>query len=82
MTATRETQLEDLSGDARDFHKRKWIKQNRRYPADPPAELLAYKDSLYDIPQKYQLQLIPEPALIIISLNLPSSSYLERHLLY
>jgi hypothetical protein len=26
-------------GDARDFERVKWIKQNRKYRADPPAEL-------------------------------------------
>ena len=34
-TATRE--ILDLSGDARHFNKPKWIKQNRKYPADPSA---------------------------------------------
>ena len=58
MTATRE--IQDLSGDARDFDKANWIKRNRKYPADPPAELRAYQDSLYEIPQEYQCQLIPE----------------------
>ena len=33
--ATRE--IQDFSGDARDFDKSKWIKQNRKYPADPPG---------------------------------------------
>ena len=42
MTATRE--ILDLTGDARHFNKPKWIKQNRKYPADPPAELRAYRD--------------------------------------
>jgi hypothetical protein len=72
MTATRKI---DLSGDARNFDKPKWIKQNREYPANPPAELRAYRDSLYEIPQKYRL--IPEPSLNIIEfteLKLPGTT--------
>ena len=75
MTATRE--ILDLTGDARHFNKPKWIKQNRKYPADPPAELRAYRDSLYEIPQKYQHQLIPEPTFNIIEfteLKLPGTT--------
>ena len=49
MSATRE--IQDLSGDARDFDEANWIKRNCKYPADPPAELRAYQDSLYEIPQ-------------------------------
>jgi hypothetical protein len=47
MAATR-NYIPDLSGNARDFHKAKWICQNRKYPADPPAEF--YQDALYEIP--------------------------------
>ena len=57
--ATRE--IQELAGDARDFDKVKWIKRNCKYPADPPAELRAYQDALYEIPQEYQHQLMPEP---------------------
>lgn len=75
MAATR--YVEDLSGDARDFNKAKWIRQNRKYPADPPAELLAYKDTLYEIPRQYQLLLIPNLTLNIIQfteLKLPETT--------
>ena len=75
MAATRE--IQDLSGDARDFDRVKWIKQNRKYPADPPAELRAYQDSLYEIPQEYHNQLVPEPTFNIIQfteLKLPRTT--------
>ena len=80
MAATR--YVEDLSGDARDFNKAKWIRQNRKYPADPPAELLAYKDTLYEIPRQYQLLLIPNLTLNIIQfteLKLPKTSTLIEY---
>ena len=64
MAATRDY-VQDLSGDARDFNKAKWIRQNHIYPANPPAELQAYQDTLYDIPQQFQLQLIPDMTLDI-----------------
>ena len=77
MTAT------DFSGDALDFDKPKWIKQNRKYPADPPSELRAYRDFLsYEIPQKITLTYTRAGNQRFISLNSPSSSYLELHLLY
>ena len=42
-----------MTGDALDFDKSKWIKQNRKYPADPPAELRASWNTIsYEIPQK------------------------------
>ena len=75
MAATRE--IQDLSGNACDFDKVKQIKQNCKYPADPPAELRAYQDSLYEIPQEYQLQLLPEPTFNIIQftkLKLPGTT--------
>ena len=34
MAATRAS---EILGDARHFNKPKWIKQNRKYPADPSA---------------------------------------------
>ena len=65
----------DLSGDACDFDKPKWIKQNRKYPIDPPADLRAYHDSLYEIPLKYQHRLIPPSSNIIefTELKLPKN---------
>ena len=65
MTATHDY-VQDLSGDAHDFNKAKWIRQNLKYPVDPPAELIAFRDTLYDIPRHYQLQLIPDMTLNII----------------
>ena len=61
------------------LYKVKWIKhwQNRQHPADPPAELRAYLDYLYEIPQEYQHQLIPEPTFNIIKfteLKLPGTT--------
>jgi hypothetical protein len=73
MAATRDV-IQDLSGNARDFDKAKWICQNRKYPADPPAELQAYQDTLYEIPQ---LQLTPDPTLSIVQfteLKLPDTT--------
>ena len=70
-------EIQDFSGDAGDFNKQKWIKQNCKYPADPPAELRAYRDSLYEIPQKYQYHLIPERTFNIIEfteLKLPGTT--------
>ena len=75
MTATRE--IQDFSSDARDFDKQEWIKQNRKYPADPLAELRAYRDYLYEIPQKYRYHLIPERTFNIIEfteLKLPGTT--------
>jgi hypothetical protein len=67
-----------FSNDARDFDKPKWVKQNRKYPIDPPAELLAYHDSLCEISQKYQyrLQVIPPTFNIIefTELKLPKTT--------
>ena len=48
-------------------------KENRKYPADPPVDLQAYRDSLYEIPQKYQHHLIP--------FNFIKFTKLELHLL-
>ena len=55
MSARRE--IQDLSGDAHDFDKVNWIKRNRKYPADPPTELRAYQDSLYEIPQESRIKI-------------------------
>src|SRR5271168_6048 len=71
------THYDGNTGDAHHFNKPKWIKQNRKYPADPPTELRAYRDSLYEIPQKYQHQVIPEPTFNIIEfteLKLPGTT--------
>ena len=76
MRATR-YYVQDLSGDARDFNKAKWIRQNRKYPADPPPELQAYQDTLYEIPRQHRLQLIPDLTLNIIEfteLKLPETT--------
>ena len=69
--------VQGLSADARDFIKAEWIKQNRKYPVNPPGELLAYVDTLYEIPQQYRLLLIPDLALNIIQfteLKLPETT--------
>jgi hypothetical protein len=36
----------DLSGDACDFDKVKWIGKGHKYPNNPPAALLAYQEDL------------------------------------
>ena len=76
MTATR-YYVQDLSDDARDFNKAKWIRQNRKYTADPAPELQAYQDTLYEIPWQHRLQPIPDLTLNIIEfteLKLPETT--------
>jgi hypothetical protein len=75
MAATR-NYVQDLSGDARDFIKANWIRQNLKYPVNPPAELQAYQDTLYKIPRQYQLLLIPDLTFNVIQfteLKLPET---------
>ena len=67
----------NLSGDARDFEKAKWISTGQIYPTNPPETLLAYYDTVYDIPSKFQNRLIPNNAINVldfIQLNLPKKT--------
>ena len=67
MAATRDY-AQDLSDNARDFDnlKAKWICWNRKYPANPLAELQAYQDTLYEILATHGswLRMVPEIFLV------------------
>ena len=39
---------DEMAATRDDFDKAKWICQNRKYPADLPAELQAYQDTFLE----------------------------------
>ena len=76
VAATRDY-VQDLPGDARDFNKAKWIRQNHIYPEKFTCRITSLPGPLYDIPQQFQLQLIPDMTLDIIQfteLKLPETT--------
>ena len=68
-----------LAGEARDFDQAKWISTGQIYPteSEPPEEMRAYYDTVYDIPSDYQNRLIPDNAMNVldfIQLDLPKTT--------
>lgn len=49
----------DLSGNARNLDVAKWIRTGQIYPENPPAELHAYMDALYEIPIEHGDTFLP-----------------------
>jgi hypothetical protein len=70
-------EIEDLAGDAQHFDRAKWILTGQTYPTNPPGDMRAYYDTLFEIPNKYQSGLIPDDSINVldfIKLALPKTT--------
>ena len=66
----------DISGEAKNLDCAFWIGKGKKYPSNPPPDLIAYCDSLYDISDTWMKKLLPQkdmPIDTFISWKLPST---------
>ena len=50
----------DISGEAKNLDCAFWIGRGKNYPKNPPPNLTAYRDSLYEIPDSWMKKLLPD----------------------
>jgi len=66
----------DISGEAKNLDCAFWIGKGKKYPTNPPPDLTAYCDSLYEVSDTWMKKLLPEndmPIDTFFAWKLPSS---------
>ena len=63
----------DLSGEILTFAKHEWIGRGKMYPNNPPPDLRAYHDSVFEMPSDIAKRLLPDR-------NMPIAQFLSQKL--